>query len=41
MITMTPLSPTETEAKEIVTKAVEFVVVVEHWIGKNYPSLKA
>ncbi|MGA7293211.1 MAG: hypothetical protein WBW53_12595 [Terriglobales bacterium] len=31
---------TETEAKEIVTKAKEFVPVVEHWIAKNHPSLK-
>ena len=32
---------TETEAKEIVTKAKEFVEVIEQWIAKNHPSLKA
>jgi hypothetical protein len=32
---------TETEAKEIVTKAKEFVEVVEQWIAKNHPSVKA
>ena len=32
---------TETEAKEILTKAEEFVEVIEQWIGKNHPSLKA
>jgi uncharacterized protein (UPF0332 family) len=32
---------TETEAKEIVTKAKEFVGVVEQWIAKNHPSVKA
>ena len=31
---------TETEAKEIVTKAKEFVEVVEQWIAKNHPSLQ-
>jgi hypothetical protein len=30
----------ETEAKEIVTKAKEFVEVVEQWIAKNHSSLK-
>jgi uncharacterized protein (UPF0332 family) len=32
---------TETEAKEIVTTAKEFVQVVEQWIAKNHPSVKA
>jgi uncharacterized protein (UPF0332 family) len=32
---------TETEAREILTKAKEFVEVVEQWITKNHPSLKA
>jgi hypothetical protein len=32
---------TETEAKEIVTTAKEFVEVVEQWIAKNHPSVKA
>jgi uncharacterized protein (UPF0332 family) len=32
---------TETEAKEIVTTAKEFVQVVEQWIAKNRPSVKA
>ena len=32
---------TETEAKEILTKTKEFVGVVEQWIAKNHPSLKA
>jgi hypothetical protein len=31
---------TEAEAIEIVTKAKEFVVVVERWIAKNHPILK-
>jgi hypothetical protein len=31
---------TETEAKEIVTKAKEFAHIVEQWIAKNHPSLK-
>jgi len=31
---------TETEAKEIVTKAKEFGDVVEQWIAKNHLSLK-
>ena len=31
---------TETEAKEIVKKAKEFVHIVEQWIAKNHPSLK-
>jgi len=31
---------TETEVKEIVTKAKEFGNVVEQWIAKNQPSLK-
>ena len=31
---------TETEAKEIVTKAKKFLEVVEQWIAKNHPSLK-
>ena len=31
---------TETEAKEIVTKAKEFSEVVEQWIAKNHPSVK-
>jgi hypothetical protein len=30
----------ETEAKEIVTKAKEFADVVEQWIAKNHSSLK-
>ena len=29
---------TETEAAEIVTKAKEFLVMVEQWIAKNHPS---
>ncbi len=32
---------TETEAREIVTKAKEFLDMVERWISKNNPSLKA
>jgi hypothetical protein len=32
---------TETEAREILTKAKEFVEVVERWIRKNHPSLEA
>jgi uncharacterized protein (UPF0332 family) len=32
---------TDTEAKEILAKTKEFVAVVEQWIGKNYPPLKA
>ena len=32
---------TETEAIEIVTKAKEFMNVIEQWIAKNHPSLKA
>lgn len=32
---------TETEAQEIVEKAVEFVAAVEQWIVAKYPSLKA
>ena len=32
---------TETEAKEIMTKAKEFFEVVEHWIAKTHPLLKA
>jgi hypothetical protein len=31
---------TETEAKEIVTKAKEFVEFVEQWIAKNHSSFK-
>ena len=31
---------TETEALEIVTKAKEFVGVVEQWIAKSHPTLK-
>jgi hypothetical protein len=31
---------TETEAKEILTKATEFGEVVEQWIAKNHPSLR-
>lgn len=31
---------TETEAKEIVTKAKEFLGMVEQWIAKNHSSLK-
>jgi uncharacterized protein (UPF0332 family) len=30
----------ETEAAEIVTKAKEFVLLVEHWIATARPSLK-
>ena len=30
----------ETEAAEIVTKAKEFVLLVEHWIATAHPSLK-
>lgn len=32
---------TETEATEILTKAKEFTDLVERWIAKNHPSLKA
>lgn len=32
---------TETEAMEIVTKAEEFIAVLEQWIAKTHPSLKA
>jgi len=32
---------TETEAKEIMAKAKEFVGMVEQWIAKSHPSLKA
>ncbi len=32
---------TETEAKEIVAKTKEFILIVEQWIAKNHPSLKA
>jgi hypothetical protein len=32
---------TETEAKEIVLKAKEFVDMVEQWVAKAHPSLKA
>lgn len=32
---------TETEAAEILKKAREFADVVEQWIAKNYPALKA
>jgi uncharacterized protein (UPF0332 family) len=32
---------TETEATENMTKAKEFVAVVEQWIAKSHPSLKA
>ena len=32
---------TETEAVEIVAKANEFVGMVEQWIAKNFPVLKA
>ena len=32
---------TETESTEILTKAKEFADVVEQWIAKNHPSLKA
>jgi uncharacterized protein (UPF0332 family) len=32
---------TETEATEILTKAKEFADVVEQWITKNHPPLKA
>jgi uncharacterized protein (UPF0332 family) len=31
---------TETEATEIVTKANEFIAVLEQWIAKNHPVLK-
>ena len=31
---------TETEAHEIVTKAKEFIEMVEQWIAKTHPSLK-
>ena len=30
----------ETEAAEIVTKAKEFVLLVEHWIATAHPSMK-
>ncbi len=32
---------TETEAKEIVAKATEFIEIVEQWIAKNHQSMKA
>lgn len=32
---------TDTEAKEILTKTKEFIEVIEQWIGKNHPTLKA
>ena len=32
---------TETEATEIVTRAKEFIAVLEQWIVKNHPALKA
>jgi uncharacterized protein (UPF0332 family) len=32
---------TDTEAQEIVTKAKEFAGMVEQWIARNHPSLKA
>ena len=32
---------TETEAKEIMAKATQFVAVVEQWIAKNHSQLKA
>ena len=32
---------TETEANEIVAKAKEFIEIVEQWIAKNHPSMKA
>jgi len=32
---------TETETTEIITKAKEFVTVIEEWIAKNHPPLKA
>lgn len=32
---------TETEVREILTKAKEFANVVEQWITKNHPALKA
>jgi len=32
---------TETEATEIISKAKEFIEVIEQWIAKNHPSLKA
>jgi uncharacterized protein (UPF0332 family) len=31
---------TETEAKEILTKAKEFANVIERWIAKNFPAFK-
>jgi uncharacterized protein (UPF0332 family) len=31
---------TETEAKEILTKAKEFADMIEQWIAKNHPALK-
>ena len=35
------LVATETEAKEIVTKAKEFAELVEQWIAKHHPPFKA
>lgn len=35
------LVASETEVKEIVAKAKEFVDVIEQWIAKNHSSLKA
>ncbi len=35
------LVATETEAREILTKAKEFAEAVEQWIARNHPSLKA
>jgi uncharacterized protein (UPF0332 family) len=32
---------TETEATEIVAKAKEFIAVLERWIAKNHPAVKA
>jgi uncharacterized protein (UPF0332 family) len=32
---------TETEATEIVANATEFIAVLERWIAKNHPALKA
>lgn len=32
---------TETEAQEIVTQAKGFCVMIEEWIAKNHPSLRA
>ena len=41
LTTTMPSLPPKTEVREILSKAKEFADVVEQWIGKNHPSLKA